>query len=101
MRFALIPLLGALIAATPAVAQGYYRTPAYGYDRPQAYGYTQRTPDAWSAAREEWRRARRAEDMARWRAANSDYEGANRAHFWAERHRDRAHRNAHVARDSW
>lgn len=101
MRFALIPLLGALLA-TPAAAQGYYyQAPAYGYAQSPAYGYGQGAPDAWSMAREEWHRARRAEEIARWRAANGDYEGANRAQFWAGRHRERAHESARVARGGW
>jgi hypothetical protein len=32
---------------------------------------------------------------------NGDYEGANRADFWAERHRERAHRDASIARGGW
>lgn len=100
MRLALIPLLGALVAA-PAMAQSYYPAPSYGYAAPPAYGYVQPMPDAWSAAREEWHRARRAEDMARWRAENGDYEGANRAQFWADRHRERARSNAYSARGGW
>ena len=74
MRLALLPLLGALVV-TPALAQGYY-------------------PGERMAAREDWHRAHRAEEIARWRAANGDYAGANRAHYWAERHRDRARREA-------
>jgi hypothetical protein len=100
MRLALIALLGALVAA-PAMAQGYYPAPSFNYAAPPAYGYGQPAPDAWAPAREEWHRARRAEDIARWRAANGDYEGANRAQFWADRHRERAHWNAQVARGGW
>lgn len=101
MRFALIPLLGVFVAGS-AAAQGYYQAPAYGYGPPAGYAYGAPAPTgAWSAAREEWHRAGRAEDIARWRAANGDYEGANRAQFWAERHRDRARRNAYVARRGW
>jgi hypothetical protein len=91
MRFAFIPLLGALVAG-PAVAQGYYQPPADGYAQ---------SPDAWSAAREEWHRAHRAEDIARWRAANGDYEGARRAELWANEHRERAQHEAYVARGGW
>ena len=90
MRFAVLALLGALFA-TPAAAQGYYGWPGY-------YGYQ---PDAWSMAREEWHRARHAQEIARWRAMNGDYEGANRAEYWAERHREIAHRNAAIARSGW
>jgi hypothetical protein len=90
MRFALVALLGALIV-TPAAAQGYYGGPGY-------YGYR---PDAWSTAREEWHRAHRAQEIARWRAMNGDYEGANRAQYWAERHREIARQNAGVARGGW
>jgi hypothetical protein len=100
MRFALIPLLSALISA-PVMAQTYYPGPAYGYAAPPVYGYVQPAPDGWGMAREEWHRARRAEDIARWRAANGDYEGANRAQFWADRHRERARWNASVARGGW
>jgi hypothetical protein len=94
LRFALSALLGVFVAGC-ADAQGYYGQP------PMGYGYAAPTPDAWSAAREEWHRARRAEDIARWRAANGDYEGANRAQFWAEQHRERARRDAYVARGGW
>jgi hypothetical protein len=100
MRLALIPLLGALLAA-PAMAQGYYPAPSYGYAPPPAYGYAQPRYNAWDSAREEWHRARRAEDMARWRAENGDYEGANRAQFWADRHRERARWDARIARGGW
>lgn len=85
MRIALLGLLGLLIAA-PAMAQGYHYGPDYGY-----------RPDA----RSEWHQARRAEDTARWRAANGDYWGARRAHYWAEQHRERAHWDAHAARGGW
>jgi hypothetical protein len=85
MRFVLVPLLGALLA-TPALAQ--------------PYGYAERST-AWSAARNEWQRAHRAEDIARWRAANGDYEGADRAQYWADQHRQRARENADVARGGW
>ncbi len=88
LRLAAIPLLGALVAM-PAMAQGYY-----------PYGYTEYR-GAPSAAHEEWYRARRAEDMARWRAANGDYEGANRAHNWANLHRERARQDAWAARGGW
>ncbi len=67
MRIASLTLLGCL-AAFPAVAQGYYQAPPYGYAPPPAYGYAQPAPDAWASAREEWHRARRAEDIARWHA---------------------------------
>jgi hypothetical protein len=100
MRLALIPLLATLIAV-PAAAQGYYQAPAYGYAAPPSYGAVQPVPGAWPAAREEWHRARRAEDIARWRAANGDYEGANRAQFWADRHRERARWDTHIARGGW
>ena len=109
MRLALIPLLGALIAA-PAAAQGFFGPPGFfpppppGFappPPPHAYGYARPEPGTWSAAREGWHRARRAEDIARWRAANGDYEGADRAQFWAERHRERARRNADIARGGW
>ncbi len=100
MRIASLALLG-LLAALPAAAQGYYQAPQYGYAAPPAYGYAQPAPDAWASAREEWHRARRAEDIARWRAANGDYEGANRAQFWADRHRDSARRAAATARGGW
>lgn len=101
LRFAVVPLLG-IFAAGSAAAQGYYyQQPAYGYAQPPAYAYRAPAPDAWSAAREEWHRAHRAEDIARWRAANGDYEGANRAQFWAERHRERARRDASIARGGW
>jgi hypothetical protein len=93
LRFALVALLGVFVAGH-ADAQGYYY-------QPPGYAYTAPAPDAWSAAREEWHRAHRAEDIARWRAANGDYEGANRAQFWAERHRERAHWDAHTARGGW
>lgn len=113
MRLALIPLLGALLA-TPAAAQGFFGPPgfppppppgfapppppAYGY----GYGYDARPePGTWPAAREGWQRARRAEDVARWRAANGDYEGADRARYWAERQRERARRDAYIARGGW
>ena len=99
MRLALIPLLSALVAA-PAMARGYYPAPLYSY-APPACGYVRPMPDAWDAARQEWHRARRAEDIARWRAANGDYEGANRAQFWADRHRERARWDAHIARGGW
>jgi hypothetical protein len=67
-----------------------YAPPPYGYAPPPAYGYAQPWHNAWDSAREEWHRARRAEDMARWRAEDGDYEGANRTQFWADRHRERA-----------
>ena len=35
---------------------------------PPAHGYAQPAPNAWASVRGEWRRARRAEDIARWRA---------------------------------
>ena len=97
MRIALIGLLASLIAV-PALAQDFYAAPVYGYGAPPAYGYRPPAPDAWWAARAEWHRARRAEDMARWRAANGDYDGASRAQFWADRHRERARWDAYVAR---
>lgn len=76
MRSIIVAALCALLA-TPALAQGYYPGPGYyGYGPPRA------------AAHDEWRRAHRAEDIARWRAMNGDYEGARRAHYWAERHRE-------------
>lgn len=100
MRPTFIALLGALVAGS-AAAQGYYEAPAYGYAAPPAYAYQRPGPDAWSAAREEWHRARRAEGIARWRAENGDYEGANRAQFWADRHRDSARRAAGIARGGW
>jgi hypothetical protein len=97
MRLALIPLLGMFIAA-PAMAQVYYQAPIYA---PQAYGYSAEYNGAWDAAREEWHQARRAEDIARWRAANGDYYGANRAQYWANLHRERARHDANVARGGW
>lgn len=100
MRIALLALLGCL-ATLPAAAQGYYQAPPYGYAAPPAYGYAPPAPDAWTSAREGWHRARRAEDIARWRAANGDYEGANRAQFWADQHRDSARRAARAARGGW
>ena len=100
MRIASLALLGCL-AALPAAAQGYYRTPQYGHAAPPFYGQAPSAPDAWASAREEWHRARRAEDIARWRAANGDHEGANRAQFWADRHRDTARRSAGIARGGW
>ena len=100
MRIAPLALLGCL-AALPAAAQGYYQAPSYGYAPPPAYGYAQPAPDAWASARDEWRRARRAEDIARWRAGNGDYEGADRAQRWADRHHDRARREADAARGQW
>ena len=90
MRFAIVALLGALVA-TPAGAQGYYWGPSY-------QGYR---PDAWSVAREERYRAHRAEEIARWRAMNGDYDGANRAGFWAHRHWEIARQNAYIARGGW
>lgn len=78
MRIAPLALLG-FLAALPAAAQGYYQAPPYGYAAPPAYGYAPPAPDAWASAREGWQRARRAEDIARWRAENGDYEGADRA----------------------
>ena len=107
MRSAIISLLGVLVSL-PAAAQGYYQQPAYGYQQP-SYGYAapyaggpaQQGPGAWSAAREEWHRAHRAEDIARWRAANGDVEGANRAQAWADRHREQARRNAYIARGGY
>jgi len=90
MRVALVALFGTLVAAAPpALAQGYY------YQGP---GYGRPAPTAWDSARDEWQRAHRAQDIARWRAMNGDYEGANRAHYWAERHRELAHRDAAIAR---
>ena len=65
MRFALVALLGAL-AATPAAAQGYHPSPSHGRS----------APGAWDAARHEWHQARRARDIARWRAMNGDHDGA-------------------------
>jgi hypothetical protein len=76
MRPFIIAGLCALLT-TPAVAQGS------GY-----YGYGPR-----AAAHEEWYRAHRAEDIAHWRAMHGDWEGARRAQYWAERHRE-------IARDS-
>ncbi len=92
MRIASLALLG-FLAALPAAAQGYYQAPPYGYAQP--------APDAWASARDGWRRARRAKDIARWRAENGDYEGADRAQRWADRHRDRARREADIARGRW
>ena len=89
LRFALIALLGVGVAGC-AEAQGYY-------DQPPGYAYAAPAPDARWAAHEEWHRAHRAEDIARWRAANGDYEGANRAQFWAERHRERARQDIGIA----
>ncbi len=100
MRIAPLALLGCL-AALPAAAQGYYQAPPYGYAAPPAYGYAQPAPDGWASARDEWRHARRAEEIARWRAANGDYDGADRAQSWADRHRDRARQEADAARDRW
>ena len=100
MRITSLALLGCL-AALPAIAQGYYQAPLYGYTAPPAYGYAQPAPDAWASAREGWHRARRAEDIARWRAENGDYEGADRAQRWADRNRDRARREADIARGRW
>lgn len=100
MRIASLALLGCL-AVLPAAAQGYYQAPPYGYAAPPAYGYAPPAPEAWASAREEWHRARRAEDIARWRAANGDYEGADRARFWADQHRDSARRAAGAARGGW
>jgi|SRR5689334_240852 hypothetical protein len=99
MRLALVPLLGSLIAA-PAMAQGYYPPASYGYAAP-AYRYVQPAPTAWDAARMEWHRAHRAEEIARWRAANGDYWGAERAEHWANQHRERARWDAGVARGGW
>ena len=93
LRFALIALLGVFVAGR-AEAQGYYY-------QPPGYAYAAPAPNAWFAAREEWHRAHRAEDIARWRAASGDYAGANRAQFWAEQHRERARREAYVARGGW
>ena len=95
LRFAVVALLGVFVAGC-AEAQGYYP-----YYQPPGYAYAAPAPDARWAAREEWHRAHRAEDIARWRAANGDYEGANRAQFWAEQHRERARQDAYVARDGW
>lgn len=92
MRLVLLPLIGALMA-TPVMAQGYY---PYGNER-----FEQNRPDGWSTARDEWQRARHAREIARWRAANGDYEGANRAEYWAERHRERAHEESNMARERW
>jgi hypothetical protein len=90
MRFAILALVGALLA-TPAAAQGYYGWPGYYGDQ----------PNAWAAAREEWRRARHAQEIARSRAMNGDYDEANRAEYWADRHCELAHRNAAIARGGW
>ena len=89
MRLAIAATLCALIA-TPAAAQNYY----------PGWGYQWNGPNRWAAAREEWWRAHRAEDIARWRAMNGDYEGASRAQYWADRHRQIARQNMY-GRGGW
>ena len=94
MRFSLVALFGALLATSGCD----YAMVDYNASGPRPVDYVQSPPDGWPDAREEWHRARRGREIAGWRAMNGAYEGADRAAYWAERHRERARREDPIPR---